>query len=438
MLKRLPDDAVAGLGQDPRVADLKRLKALALGLLMAMLSGFLISHWQGGQGGWAWVAAFCEAAAIGALADWFAVTALFRRPLGLAIPHTAIIPANKDRIAESLGDFISHHFLRPEMLTARLAEQDLAARLGDWLSEPERARKVATLARTWAIQGLAFLDEESVRKELHAYVAGQLQRWNGAGAVGDLLVRLTEGDRHQAVLDDGLLWLGRRLNHDKVKARASRLIVGHLRANWPRLSSALGLFRPLDSLGDGLAERLASEILAELQAILVDPEHRVRQDYEVLLAGYIQRLRFDPALGAWVARLKQGMVDHPALRDYVEGLWTHLQASLRKDLERDDSALVGHLQRQLEALGRSLASNPELRAALNHHLLDGMAGMSNDLGGDLARHIARTVKAWPDDFLVAQVEVGIGRDLQFIRFNGTLVGGLIGLALHAMTTWMGS
>jgi len=412
------------------------MKAIALGLLLLMLAGFAVSHWHGERGGWAWVSAFCEAAAVGALADWFAVVALFRRPLGLPIPHTAIIPRGKERIADSLALFVRDQFLEPQMLLARLKVFDPAARLGSWLSEPERVRMLADMARTWALQALDFFDEAAVRRQLHGFVVQQLRQWNAASTAGELLGLLTADGRHQRVLDEGLQRLARWLEQPEVKERASDLIVRYIQREWPKLSSTVNWIKPIDEIGDSLAERLAGAVLDEMQQVLADPAHPLRQDYEAWLGGYIQRLRDDPALAERIEQLKQEMIDHPALQEYVQGLWTRIHASLRADLQREDSALARHLQRGMAGLGRSLATDPALREALNQHLLEGAQRLTARLREGVTTHIAQTVKGWDERHLVEQLELSVGRDLQFIRFNGTLVGGLIGLLLHAATTFL--
>lgn len=419
---------------DPRRAQLRRLKAIAFGMLLVMLAGFAVSHWQGERGIWAWVAAFCEAAAVGAMADWFAVVALFRRPMGLPIPHTAIIPRSKERIGDSLAVFVRDQFLAPDMLLARLKVFDPAARLGSWLSAPEQVRMLADMARGWALQALDFFDEAAVRRQLHGFVVQQLRQWNAASTAGELLTLLTADGRHQRVLDEGLQRLGRWLEQPEVKERASQLIVRYIQREWPTLSSTVNWIKPIDEIGDSVAERLAGAVLEEMQQVLADPLHPLRQDYEQWLGTYVQRLREDPALATRIEQLKQEMIDHPALQEYVQGLWSRIHASLRADLQSENSALAGHLERSMAALGRSLSSDPALRDALNLHLLEGAQRLTSRLREGVTAHIAQTVKGWDERHLVEQLELSVGRDLQFIRFNGTLVGGLIGLLLHAATT----
>ena len=287
---------------DPRRAQLRRMKAIALAMLLAMLAGFVLSHAMGNQGVWAWVSAFCEAATVGALADWFAVVALFRHPLGLPIPHTAIIPRNKARIADSLAAFVRDHFLEPQNLLARLEVFDPAARLGQWLAQPQQSRKLARMARGWALQALDLLDERAVRESIQRFVVARLQAWDAAATAGEVLGLLTADDRHQQLLDEALKRLSRYLDGEAVKQRASELLVKHARREWPKLVGTVNLVKPVEGIADDLAERIARAVLDELNEILVEPGHPIRRDYERWLRGYIKRLRQDPDLAARVAR----------------------------------------------------------------------------------------------------------------------------------------
>ena len=421
---------------DPRRAQLRRLKLYALLVLLAMLAGFVASHLNGERGIWAWVGAFCEAATVGALADWFAVVALFRRPLNLPIPHTAIIPRNKERIADSLAVFVRDHFLEPETLLAKLKVFDPATRLGQWLAQPQQARMLAGMARGWALQALDLLDEVAVRAAIQRFVVEQLRQWNAAATAGDLLGLLTADNRHQRVLDEGLTRIAGWLDNDTVRQRASMLIVRYIRKEWPKLASTVDWVKPIDEIGDSLAQRLARAALEELQQVLSQPEHPLRQDYARWLADYLQRLRHDPALAMRVDALKQQVIEHPAVQDYVQGLWQRIHQQLRDDLSREDSALAAHLERSLGKLGAAIGADPALRDALNQHMLAGAEKLTTRLRSGVTAHIAQTVKGWDEAKLVEQLELSVGRDLQYIRFNGTVVGGLIGVLLHALTAWL--
>lgn len=407
------------------------MKTWALASLLATLAGVALSYAMGAQGIWAWVRAFCEAATIGALADWFAVVALFRRPLGLPIPHTAIIPANKARIADNLSVFVRDHFLDPVSLLERLRVFDPATRLGQWLSDPRQARVVAGTARVWALRAMDLLDEHAVREGIHGFVVGKLREWNAAQTAGELFDLLARDGRHHALLDEALNRLAAYLQGEQVKERASALMVKYARKEWPRMAKALNLVRPVDDIADTLADRLARALLDELRDVLAQPDHPLRRDYEAWLGAYVARLRDDPQLQGQVEQIKERIIAHEQVRAYVQGIWDEVREALRRDLSGSDSALGRHLEQTLTALGRNLAAEPALRDAINQHVLDGAERLAAGLRQGITEHIAQTVRNWDERQFVDELELSIGRDLQYIRFNGMLVGGLIGLALHA-------
>lgn len=421
---------------DPRRAQLRRLRLIAVAMLLAMVAGFILSHVLGGQGVWAWVGAFCEAAAVGALADWFAVVALFKRPLGLPIPHTAILPRNKDRLADSLGLFVRDHFLEPGLIAARLQRLDAARWVGLWLAAPAQRLQLAGLARGWALQLLDVLDEQAVRAAINRFVGEQLQRWDAAGTLADVLGLLTADNRHQQVLDAGLERLGRWLDEPGVRERASALITRFIRKQWPRVASTVDWIKPIEEIGDSLAARLGEAALEELQAVLTEPAHPLRQDYDQWLAGYVQRLRSDPALAQRLEGYKAQLAQHPAVTEYVNGLWQRIASALRADLSAADSAVAAHIERALGGLGAALQRDGALRDALNTHIQRAASRMAGRLREVARTHVANTLKGWDDDKLVDQLELSVGRDLQFIRYNGTVVGGLIGLGLHGIKLWL--
>lgn len=422
------------LPEDPRAKPLRRMQALALGLLLLAIAGLVLSHWMGAQGPWAWTRAFCEAAAVGALADWFAVVALFRRPLGLPIPHTAIIPASKGRIADSLAGFVRDHFLDPDTLLSKLSVFDPAARLGQWISQPDQARQISNSARALALEALDLLDEAAVRQAIHRFVVAKARAWDAAALGGDVLELLTRDGRHHELLNAALLNLGNYLDDPATRHKLSDLMVKHARAEWPKIIKAVNLVKSVDELGDKLADKLALAIINEMREVMAEPEHPVRLQYEDWLQGFIERLKTDPALIDRVNEIKLQIIDHPAVLDYVQGLWTEVHAVLKRELAQEDSALGRHLEQGLLRLGRQLAEDDDLRQAINSHVLSAAGKLSGTLRSTLTSHIATTVKGWDERQLVQQVELSVGRDLQFIRINGTVVGGLVGIGLHALMT----
>ena len=419
-------------GPDPRAASLRRMKGLAAALLLAALAGLLLAHAMGGAGAWGWLRAFCEASAIGAIADWFAVVALFRYPLGLKIPHTAIIPQGKARIADGLAEFVRDHFLDPAALLARLTVFNPAQRLGEWLTDPARVRLWVGQAQGWALSLLETFDDERLQKAMLALIVAQARRWDAAPTAGQVLGLLTQQGRHHQLLDAGLHKLSEFLLQDEVKARMSQLMLKHARKEWPKIIGTLELVTHVNEVADSLADRLSASLLAELGDVLAQPDHPVRQRYEAWLQEFVERLRSDPDLIASIHQMKEKAITDPAVQRYVSTLWADVKQLLRDNLAQPDSTLAGYIESGLRAIGHKLASDPGLRDSLNEHLLSAAGDLAANLRTGITAHIAQTVKAWDDEQLVRQLELSVGRDLQFIRINGTVVGGVIGLLLHAV------
>ncbi len=420
------------VGVDSRAVALKRMKWGAAALLAAALAGLALAVWQGGEGGWGWLEAFCEASAIGAIADWFAVVALFRHPLGLPLPHTAIIPRSKERVADGLAHFVRDHFLDPQALVARLGVFDPARRLGDWLADPARVRGWVAEGRTWAVKAVGLFDDDRMRRATLELVVAQARRWNSAATAAEVLTLLTQGGRHHELLDAGLEKIGGFLGEDEVKARVSELMVRHARKEWPKVIGMVELVTPVARMADGLAGQLAASVLGELREVLAQPDHPVRQRYDLWLAEFIERLRSDAGLVAAFERIKERALTDPAVLDYAGSVWNDIKALLQADLADEHSALGDHIAQAMRDVGDRLRDDQSLRASLNEHLLSAAGQLAANLRAGVTTHIAQTIKDWDDRQLVEELELSVGRDLQFIRINGTVVGGLAGLALHAL------
>ena len=417
---------------DPRKAALARMKWMAAGLLAAALAGLALAAWKGGQGGWGWLQAFCEASAVGAVADWFAVVALFGRPLGLPLPHTAILPRSKARVADGLAHFVRDHFLDPPALVAKLGVFDPARRLGDWLADPVRVQDWVAEGRRWALKAVGLFDDDRMRRATLALVVAQARRWNSATTAAEVLSLLTQGGRHHELLDVGLQKIGGFLAEDEVKARVSELMVRHARKEWPKVIGMVELVTPVARMADGLADRLSASVLGELRDVLAQPDHPVRQRYDRWLAEFIERLRHDEALVAAFEKVKERALTDPAVLDYAGEVWNDIKALLQDDLAAPDSTLADHVAQAMRDVGERLRDDESLRASLNEHLMSAASQLATNLRAGVTTHIAQTIKDWDDRQLVEELELSVGRDLQFIRINGTVVGGLAGLALHAL------
>lgn len=415
------------------------MKRGALALLGLTISLFLLSHAMIGRGEaapvaglWPWLRAFSEAATVGALADWFAVVALFRHPLGLPFPHTAIIPNKKNSLGESLGVFVRDHFLDSAMLLEKLRSLDPASRLGQWLSQPEQSERVSRALQTTLGEALRLLDERSVKQALTDGVRSYLMRVDMAGTSSQILGLLTRNARHQRLLDEVLQQLGTYLSNEAVKQRVAAVLVRYAQREWPKLLAMVGVVTSVDELSGKMADRLARALVDEVHTILSEPEHPLRKDYEQWVLDYIQRLGQDPELREQVEAIKQRFLHHKEVGEYIDGIWTDVMRVLRSDLARPDSSVAAHLRRVAQDLGARLNTDATLRATLNEHMLSAAAGLAEQLREGAKDHISRTVRQWDDRQLVRELELTVGTDLQYIRFNGTVVGGLVGVGLHAI------
>jgi uncharacterized membrane-anchored protein YjiN (DUF445 family) len=406
------------------VRRLRRMRLIATSLLAVMAVIFVLSSWWLPATGFAAGArAFAEAALIGGLADWFAVVALFRRPLGLPIPHTAIVPARKDDIGRALARFIRDHFLVREAIERRLDRSDLAGRLGAWLDDERNAARVSrdlAAALDWALRS-------GDGGELRAALAGSLERAFNAvpvsQAVGTLLDVLLSGDRVQALVDQ-LVRFGRtQLDAHRF---AIRLKIREQSPWWvPKF------------LDREIYDKLVLEIEQLLDAIAGDPEHPARTDIRRQLDALRQTLADDPELVAKSRALQQELTSHPAVRGYLEDLWARLDEELHAALGNPDSPLVLGLTREIRKLGGVLHKDAEVAARLNRWLRRLLLYLVENYRDPLAEIVSETIESWDPRATARRIELNIGTDLQYIRLNGTLVGGLVGLALYVVTTLVG-
>lgn len=415
---------------------LKRAKNQALGLLIAVALVFAVTSFLTPSLGVRCVQAVAEAAMVGALADWFAVTALFRRvPLPWVGRHTAIIPRNKDRIGDNLAHFVRDRFLDPASLLALIRKNDPAQWLADWLTAPAHhallGRQVARLALT----ALEMLQDRQVERFLLRSLRRVLARADLSRATATILSTLTQDGRHQAVLDDVLAQIGKTLQTERTRDFIAQSLIQWLKREHPLKEKML----PSDWLGDKGAALIAQALESLLDDIAHNPGHRVREALDASVARLIARLQTDPALAAKAEQVRHYLLHDEKLAAYLQSLWLQWRERLQADLADEHS----HIARQAGAMGRwlgqSLAADADLRQSMNARLERWVAALAPDMAQFLAQHISDTVKRWDAQELSGLVELHIGKDLQFIRINGTLVGGAIGLVLfvlaHAPQWW---
>ena len=396
------------------------MRLFAGALLVAMAGLFLLSRqFTGMHWGWGYALAFAEAAMVGGLADWFAVTALFRRPLGLPIPHTAIIPENKDRIADTMAAFLRENFLTPAVVARRMQGMNLALAAGRFLDEPaggSQSRIRAGAAEMFA-ELLESLDPERLGGQVQAGLKAQLSKLEIAPLVGQMLEAAIADKRHLPLLDSILRWAGVALeaNEDMVRAMI------HQRAN--------ALLRLT-----GLDERLANSVLDGLYKLIaeciVDPDHPLRKKVEEGLETLAHDLGHDPEMRAKVERAKQELLDNPALGQWWEGVWERIRQSLNETARNPDAALAGQLGGALSELGKALREDEKLQLQVNRFARRTAVGIATRHGGQIVQLVSETVRRWDARTVTDRIENAVGRDLQFIRVNGTLVGGLVGVTIH--------
>ena len=401
------------------------MQTLATGLLGLMAAVFVAAHLaEARHPGWGYVRAFAEAAMVGALADWFAVVALFRRPLGLPIPHTAIIPNNKERIADSLGRFISEHFLHTEALRPKLAQVDLAGMAGKWLTKNNGS--VAERLAGLIPKLLAMLDDASVRRFLHQQLVTQLERVEFAPLAGRLLETLTEGDRHKELFCAGLRLVDEWMheNHEWLRREVRDEVP---LPNWPMIGAVR------TKLGNYVADKFVRRVSQLVHDVGTQPAHPFHAKFRAQLDAKIADLKTSPEYLAKGEAIKRGLLEHPALRNYAGELWTALADWVRVDVSQPDSQIRTHLEGLIRGLGEALQSDAELRDKLNEQLRGGLLALAEANREFVADFIRETVAKWDAEDLCRNLEAEVGRDLQFIRINGTVVGGLVGLLLHLLT-----
>ncbi|MBL8536898.1 MAG: DUF445 domain-containing protein [Hyphomonadaceae bacterium] len=400
------------------------MRLLAGGLLVVMSLVYLLAVTRQGESPWwGYVRAFAEAAMVGGLADWFAVTAIFRRPLGLPIPHTAVIPNSKERIAQALGDFVAVNFLAPDVVGARLKDQDLARALGRQLSDPATSRRIADGAMD-ALPAIADLLDDEVVSDFMRRQIGDLSRDERmAAAIGRGLALLTEHGRHQPVLDAALAEGWRALEDNEAAIRAQV----RARTSW--------VWR-LIALDARAADALISSIEDTLQAMSRDPEHPARQRITDLLKQFADDLQNSPKLRAQVEQAVAELLAHPAVEDYLRHLWRSLKSMVRNSAESPDAPARAALADAIARFGAALVDDANVVEALNRRLRALLTEVSGRHGRDVAGLISETIRSWDTKTVVEKLEQNVGPDLQYIRINGTLIGGLIGLAIHQATLWL--
>jgi uncharacterized membrane-anchored protein YjiN (DUF445 family) len=403
-----------------RAAELRRIKALATLVLTGTLALFVAAklllplHPVFG-----FVAAFAEAATIGGLADWYAVVALFKRPLGLPIPHTAIIQANQNRIAEKLGEFIEVHFLEPGPVEAKLRQIDFGSFIADWLRDRKRSADLARFALRLLPEAVSATETSGLMNFISRRIASQLQDIDLAPlAAGTLRAFVAEG-RHQGLLDDFL----RGVHEMLTQAETMAMIREKVRAELPTL---LKLYRA-DKF---LVNKIVASATAFLEEVRKDPDHPFRGEFDRMVLSFVDRLSNDKSYGDRIDGLKRDLLARPELGELARTMWANARSFIERSASGESQVLQQHLAGMFVKAGEALAADCELRGEINEGFVTVLRSFIADQKSGVSTFIADQVKAWDMGQLISLIEINVGRDLQYIRFNGSLIGGLAGLALY--------
>src|SRR3982751_3026125 len=399
------------------------MKIAATGLLVVMAAVFAAARALEAQYPWlGYVKAFAEAAMVGGLADWFAVTALFRHPLGLPIPHTAIIPRNKDRIGETLARFLQENFLIPGVVARRMQQLDVAAAAGRFLQTPagEGTRIRAGASRLIA-DIFESLDDERLGGIVKGAISTRLRKMEVSPLLGHALASAINEDRHVPMLEAAIRWMARALDANEPLIRG----MVKKKANW-----VLKLA--------GLDAKLADAIIDGLRKLTVemstDPAHPVRIKVEEALAQLANDLQTRPETRERVEAIKEQLLDNKSVSLWLDTLWQKGREAIIRAARNPDAVMAGKLGEIMKSMGSTLERDARIHVAINRFARRAAVGMSASYGSSIVKLVSETVRGWDARTVTARLEAAVGRDLQYIRINGTLVGGLVGLVLHVVDT----
>ncbi|MEH3107178.1 MAG: DUF445 domain-containing protein [Sphingomonas fennica] len=396
------------------------MRVVATGLLLLMACLYLVAlRFEDMGGGWGYLRAFAEAAMVGGLADWFAVTALFRHPLGLPIPHTAIIPRNKDRIGDSLAAFLRGNFLTPRVVSRRMRRLDAAGALGRILVSPPREGRLARGGSRLVATVIETLDDERLGQVVKGWAQGRLRAFHVAPLAGQILEKAITDGRTRPVVDAILTWAGRTLEANEAIVR--RMI--HDRS---------GSILRWTGLDETLATAILNGLFKMLSDMIDDPDHPVRQKAEEGLAKLAADLRHDPALQAKVERWKDEVIANPALLGFLDTVWQQARAGVLKAAREPQAAMAGRLGETVRQLGARLQADRALAVPVNRFARRAVVGLVAAYGDGIVKLVSETIRGWDAGTVTGRLEQAVGRDLQYIRVNGTLVGGAVGVAIHTL------
>jgi uncharacterized membrane-anchored protein YjiN (DUF445 family) len=401
------------------------MKIIATGMLVVMaIIYFTSKSYEAVHPALGFVRAFAEAAMVGGLADWFAVTALFRHPMGIPIPHTAIIPRNKDRIGDTLANFLKDNFLISRLVAQRMRNVDLASGIGRFLKSPSGGEGRLKFGASRLLgDAIASLDKDRLGTMFKGAVKTQAVGLDIATPMGQILEAVMAEKRHGPLIDSTIRWAYRTLDTNELVIRNIVTDRANAVMRWT-----------------GLDDRVANEVLDGLYKLLADmsadPLHPVRAKTEESLRQMAAELQSDPDLRQKVNEWKLEMLDNPAIASWLDGIWERGREALLRAARDPDAAMAGQFGDALIQLGNSLQQDKLLNRQINRFGRRAVIGVVASYGDNIVKLVSETVRGWDAQTITDRVENAVGRDLQFIRVNGTLVGGLVGVLLHVLGFWI--
>jgi len=419
-MNRAPPQAVMSRF-NPAQSGAQGMKVAATGLLVVMAGVFVAARMLEPQYPWlGYVKAFSEAAMVGGLADWFAVTALFRHPLGIPIPHTAIIPRNKDRIGEALARFLQENFLIPGVVARRMQKLDVAGTAGRFLQTPAgQGTRIRAGASRLIADMFESLDDERLGGIVKGAIASRLRKTEISPLLGHALASAINDDRHVPMLEAAIRWTARALDANEPLIRD----MVHKKANW--VLKLAGLDAKLaDAIINGLRK-----LTAEMST---DPAHPVRIKVEEALAQLANDLQTRPETRDRVEAIKEQLLDNKSVSLWLDALWQKGREAVIRAARNPDAVLAGKLGEIMKSMGATLENDPRIRVAINRFARRASVGLAASYGSSIVKLVSETIRGWDARTVTARLEAAVGRDLQYIRINGTLVGGLVGLVLHML------
>ena len=403
---------------------LHTMKFRATALLVLALVVFIVASFLEPQYAWlGYVRATAEASMVGAIADWFAVTALFRYPLGIPIPHTAIIPRRKERIGRSLGNFVQNNFLSPPVLRARLQHASVARKLAEWLGDPQHGEIVGRHAAALAGGVVQVLKDEEVQELIEQSLVSRVRHTQVTPVMGNVLSLVTANDRHQELLDAAIRLFERLFDENR---EALRERIGRETPCWVPTT--------IDEL---IYRKIVNSVERTLHEVSTDAEHPLRGRFNEAVREFVERLKSSPEMIARGEELKEEVLRHPVVREYSASIWTDIKDSILRHSADPQSEFQRRVGSAVTRFGQSLSHDEELLEKINGWVEQATLYVVEQYRHEVADLIEATVAAWDPDDTTRKIELQIGRDLQFIRINGTLVGGLVGLLIYTIAQLVG-